>query len=333
MRLRLATNYGADDKFNIINDTIKVCHPFFDEVVVYSSAPIELANKWKDITLPSNCRVEDIGYYIGYYETSRRLSLKGLNTGDWVLWMDSDERPSMGLLQSLRDKIAEFEDKKIPSAGVPLYYHVYAEYDGVWKHETTHWVPPASDYKIFVPKTFEEWQKGFPTIHDCFFAVRLTRVQPGITMYSNFGGHTIPFHSPRKDDYIGHHVTHIKSRSAFNLSLFLSTYTTMFINYGHVPDISYIVRSQEFRLLNEFKKLTHIYTGNDLVVKLRLEKNAFVKALLKQTLTQDCFKNSQNIGYREYYKFGMSDMDLEYPEEKYHVKCGCECCEYGDVQL
>jgi hypothetical protein len=333
MKLRLATNYGADDKFNILQDTLAVSHPFFDEVVIFNTAPEVLANKWKDMTLPPNCRIEDVGYYMGYYETARRLSFKGLNTGDWVMWLDSDERPSMELLQNIRGTASDLEARGLTAAGFPLYYHIYEKYDGVWQHEKVHWVPPISEYKTYIPKTFADWEKGFPVHHDCFFAIRLSRMQPNITMLSNFGGHTIPIHTIRKDEYIGHYITHIKTRLAISLSMFLSTYTNIFINHGNIPDLEYIVKSQEYRLMNEFKNWTHIYTGNDLVVKIKVEKSAFARAMLKETLSHECFKNSRIPAYREYYTLGQLSLDLEYPEDKYHVKCGCECCKYGDIQL
>ena len=110
MKKVLSILYGIDDRYEMVKRTILVCEPYFDKIHIVNSGVIEFEDKLKSIS--NKIEIRTIENYHGDKEFCWRAHFYGLDQGDWVLWLDSDERPTQDLLDDIDNIIKECESSK-----------------------------------------------------------------------------------------------------------------------------------------------------------------------------------------------------------------------------
>lgn len=93
-----------------------------------------------------------------------------------------------------------------------------------------------------------------------------------------------------------------------------------------------------FKSLKEFQRQTLVFTSNDVVKKLKIDKDMEFRAKLKELFlsfpseSETLHMNHKDmmVTFKHMHEFAEKwDLDINSP----HFPCGRECCKYGDVQL
>lgn len=70
MKKHLRILYGADDRFELVKETIGVCLGYFDTIRISNSGPRSLSEKLRKSLHPSVV-VEDLNHFLGDLDSAR----------------------------------------------------------------------------------------------------------------------------------------------------------------------------------------------------------------------------------------------------------------------
>lgn len=253
MNKNLSILVGSDNRYPIVNHTLRVSHSFFDKIIIIYNTLDEYIDNY-DFNLYKNVYVYKIKKYFGELESCRRAMLYHSPKNEWLFWLDSDESLSSELLNNI-NFILEKADSIGPCVGyIPYVEHLY---DNI--NETNSYRNNPINLDV-IPKNESELSSK-----PWFSAPRLIK---NLDMYitSNFGGHeTIMYkkNEYNKMYYIPQYIIHHKSTDAIAQSCFYHLFTTPWqhVNY---KEWDQILRSEEYILLREFQLKWKVYTSNDI---------------------------------------------------------------------
>lgn len=338
MKKHLTILYGSDRKTNIVTNTVYVCSDYFDKITIINTAipqfKSELESNLLSLNLGDKLHIEDIGYHIQETDAPRRVALQNMEVGDWLMWLDADERPTQHILNCLDELIEKFNESGINNCRFPVMDHLSDKNHQNGKLFLNRFQDKEYTYdemQLKNPQTRKEWESvGAP-----FLMSRLYRKDAGVCVESNFGGHSWIHNKLRGNwEYCPHYINHYKSHQQSVLSCVLHTYFNMQANTSVLEHANELLKSEEFLKLREFQKRTGVILSDDLIRKLYIEKDECFKQELKLLLDTDIYKNSV-IGpgdYKHYYKWAHDfDLSLDIPEET--LICGRPCCKYKKIQL
>jgi len=333
MNFHLRILYGADDRYQIVRQTLDVSKDYFKTIRVVNSGPDELKNRFHD--LPDNTTVETLNYFFGDLESARNSMLYDVPVGDYVLWLDADERPSQLLLENLQEIGEEAERRKIWGVRFPGCNHEWNP-DGTHRHGTWDF----NNENAF-PKTAEDYGMKLHLAehgkgpHPLGTVGRMVKkVNSLISANTNFGGHgNILNWKNNHDMFVTRYpIMHFKH----DIMIYQSSVTCTYVNpclhapikNGYKP----YAESAEFKKLREFQVRTGAKTQNDLCRRLHLYPDPRFKMELKELFMCDEFKNStlyENFFNRYHIWAGKYDCCWRTPA----TYCGNNCCRYKNIQL
>lgn len=320
MKKHLRLLYGADDRFQFVSETVKFCHEYFDTVRILNTGLKEFGDNFKN--LPSNTTIENSTIFFGDLETTRWNFIKDVDINDWVLFLDADERPSEILLHNLDYIINDCEKNNYLKCRFP------------WLEHKTEQPNVAKYYSEMLKNSFPvnriEW--ATPKANGMYARDVLIKKLFETHPVTNFGGHggysNTALYTVEYDNYFCFPINHYKSEVAIKQSLVLSTWFLSFININTNKQKEFIKTNPCFHKIVKFRKDNNVILQNDLVRRLKIDKDIELKNKLKNLLLEDDFKNAIDW-YKVYYEWSHEfDCSLETP----YNFCGLECCKYNNIQ-
>ena len=323
MKKHLRILYGCDDRFDIVINTAKVCEKHFDSIVIINSGPKEFYERLKN-NVSSNIEVKQLEKFLEI-ESCRRAMIEDVPANEWVLWLDADERPSPELLNNLDDvlKLADEDNYNI----IRLIWCEHTE--GIR-------IPVYTP----LPKTHEEFINKFSGHY--FMPLRLVKKQEGISVASNFGAHELFVLNNEKVMYSPNIVYHMKSHIQYYQSVVFSGFLNPFahVNCSNLEVLRECLNHPNYIELRNFQKKHKIFTSNDFVQKVKIEKDEeFIKEI---KLLFSSFKDidisgglgTQHNNVNVTFKY-MKDFSEKYGlnVESPHYPCNENCCNYDGIQL
>jgi len=307
-RKHLRILYGCDDRFQLTVDTVKVCLPYFDTVRVINSGPSEFYQKLRD-ALPLSAEIEQLNWFLEI-ESARRAMAWSVPWDEWFVWLDADHRPSQAFLENLDDRI-ELAEKN----GNDHIRPVCAEHlNGVY-------YPPS-----FIPKDWDElMSKG----QGMYCPRNIIKKKRGIRVTSNFGAHEEFDNEVRSETYMPFILHHMKSLIQRPQGVALAGYTNplVHLDISTAEKMATIMSHPDYLALKAFQRKHKVITSNELIRKLRIEKDETFKKEMKEM----CRGFSDDYYTFSHLKKMAVEFDLDF--ESPHFVCGKECCKFGNVQL
>ncbi len=318
MKKHLRILYGCDDRYELVTNTVKVCKPYFDSIRILNSGPHEFRERLQKAV--GDVEVTQLKQFFEI-ESCRRAQVKDVPWNDWVMWLDADETPSPTLLASI-DKDVDYAE----SHNIDLIRYYWSELT-----EGVHY-PPA-----IVPATDAEYKANGDTV---FAAQRFIKKRPGWKLQSSFGAHELFQNVDSRWMYAPSPMHHHKSYIQYYQSVTFSGFMNPTSHYDARKPLSDVLNTPEYKALKAFQKKWGTYTSNDLVRKLKIEKNEQYKDELKALfLSFPAEDDRRGLGTKHAdvcvtFKFMHTfaekyDLNVESP----YYPCGKPCCKYGDIQL
>lgn len=334
MKIHLRILYGADDRYQIARNTIDVCDGYFETMKLVNTGPCELSKRWK--WLPKNTVFENFPFFFGDLESARNALLYDVDVGDYVLWLDADERPTQHLLDNL-DRIAWELDKSGAYSGrFPGWNHLWAD-DGSrlteeWRYEVSQRFPvDAEDYghKHVAHMKGENSICPVPTI-----GRMVKKLSPWCSAGTNFGGHGNIINGKNNITMhiVMYPICHLKHDIMVYQSAVTCTYVNPCLNAPVKDGYKPYINSAEYKKLRDFQNMTGVKTQNDLCNKLHLSIDSQFKQEFKQLLLCNEFRNSTLYdNFFRLYHVWPERYDLSWATPP--IFCGKECCRYKNIQL
>ena len=318
MKKHLRILYGCDDRFELTTRTVQVCRPYFDSIRILNSGPSEFRDRLQKAV--GSIEVTQFKQFFEI-ESCRRSQIKDVPWNEWVMWLDADETPSPLLLAHL-DETVDYCEKN--SYDLVRYY---------WSELTEGVHCPPSN----IPKNDEEFRAGVGPV---FAANRFIKRKEGIELQSGFGAHELFRNVNEKQTYMPYAVHHHKSWIQYYQSVTFSGFMNPAVHYDCAKPLSDILETPEYKALKTFQKKWKTYTSNDLVRKLKIEKNEQYRMELRDlflSFPKDDKEKSLGLRHTDVcvtFKFmrifaDKYDLNIESP----YYPCGKPCCKYGDIQL
>jgi hypothetical protein len=338
MKKHLRILYGADDRFELVKNTILVSYKYFDTVRIVNSGPKSLSVKLRE-TLPNSVMVEDLNYFFGDLDAARRSMYYDIDDGDWFMWLDSDERPSQILLDNLDNLIYDAESDRSTSCSFYNFHHSYDEesqnlnYDGSFGYPWN-WMNHYFNYKHWFPKNKDEALNNriphWP---------RLCKKTKYTEPHNNFGGHGAIMSTLEYNQYTfsQYPMLHYKHPVMTYQSHVTSTYFNVCVNISYKNCVTHVINSPQFKLIRDFQRKSGVYLNNDLCQRLHIDCDADFKSSLKDLASNPILVDETYFGkYTDstYYKswpIWSTKFDLSWDTPP--IYCGFECCKFNNIQL
>lgn len=334
MKTHLRILYGADDRYQLVRQTIDVCKGYFSSIKLINSGPLELELQFKD--LPTEASVETLNFFFGDLESARNAMLYDIDVGDYIFWLDADERPTQYLLDNLDKIIFELEKTKVYSGRFPGWNHQWND-DGVqmceeWTYNNPWRFPKdADDYGI---KHLANIRGENPIIPIPTIGRMVKKCHSFTSAATNFGGHgNILNHKSNESMYIVMYpIVHLKHDIMVYQSAVTCTYVNPCLNSPIKNGYKPYVNSIEFKKLREFQKRTGVKTQNDLCYKLHLNIDKEFKSDFKKLCACSEFVNSVLYdNFFKHYHVWANHYDISWKTPP--TFCGKICCKYKYIQL
>lgn len=323
MKKHLRILYGCDDRFDIAVNTVKVCNKYFDTITILNSGPKEFYEKIKN-NIPINVEVKQLEKFLEI-ESCRRAIIEDVPNNEWVLWLDADERPSPQLLNDFDNmlNLADSGDFNI----IRLIWCEHTEGIRCPVHEP-------------IPKTHEELKNGLNVNY--FMPFRLVKKEECIGVASNFGAHELFVLNEENIMYSPNIVFHMKSHIQYYQSVVFSGFLNPFahVNCSNLELLRDCLNHKNYVDLRKFQKRTGVFTSNDFVRKIKIEKDeSFIKEVKELFFSFNNTDISGGLGM-QHNNIGVTFKFMKDFAEKYnlnvespHYPCNNPCCVYDDVQL
>lgn len=312
MKIHLRILYGCDDRLEYVKDCVEVSKNYFDSISITNSGPKEFYDKLVN-TFGSDLSINHLNSFWDI-ESARRLQLSDVPENDWVLWLDADERPSQDLLDNIRKICEQAEEEK---------YHIISL---VWFHHCEG--KPTSTLKEMIERANKA--------ENVFSPGRLIKKVKEMTLKSNFGAHECFDFCGSKRKYEPYLVIHNKAPIMEYQSIVLSGFLNPIVHgNANFEGLNKLFKSEHYIALKEFQKKHKTFTSNDIVRKLKIERDEIFKSELKELFLsfpswpED--RDSDEIMTFKYMNHFAKNYDLNVDSPYY--KCGYECCRYTDIQL
>lgn len=323
MKKHLRILYGCDDRFEIVINTVKVCEKYFDSITILNSGPKEIYEKLRK-NVSEKIKVTQLEKFLEI-ESCRRAIIDDVPLNEWVLWLDADERPSPELLKDFDNMLTLAEDGN---------YNIIRL---IWCEHTEGVRQPVYTP---IPKTHEEFVNKFSGHY--FMPWRLVKKQEGMSVASNFGAHELFVLDNEKIMYSPNIVYHMKSYIQYYQSVVFSGFLNPFahVNCSNLELLRECLNHKNYIELREFQKRTGVFTSNDFVRKVKIEKDEIFIKQLKELFSS--FKDSDISGGlgKQHNNVDVTFKHMKDFAEKYnlnvdspHYPCNNECCIYDGIQL
>ena len=186
-----------------------------------------------------------------------------------------------------------------------------------------------------IPRTMEE----FCAWNSVFSPSRYIKKMRGIKTSSCFGAHELFQNRNEKWIYIPHPVYHMKSILQYHQSVSFSGFMNPTVHVNCNVPIKDIMNTHEYKALKDFQRKHRVFTSNDIVRKIKVEKDMIFHQELKNLFLSFPGGHSSDLGQYQNdlvttFKFMhifAEQFDLEVNSPYY--PCGKECCNYGEIQL
>lgn len=319
MKIHLRILYGCDDRLEYVKDCVEVCKDYFDSIGITNSGPKEFYDKLSN-TFDSNISINHLNNFLDI-ESARRLQLSDVPENDWVLWLDADERPSQDLLDNIRNMCEKADSEKCHIINLVWFEHC----------EGT----PTPPLKDMIEKA-EKAEKSWPNQEYVFSPSRLIKKVKEMTLKSNFGAHECFDFVGSKRKYEPYFVIHNKAHIMYYQSIVFSGFLNPIVHANaNFEGLNKLFKSKHYIALKEFQKKHKTFTSNDIVRKLKIEKDETFKAELKELfLSFPSWPEDRDLDEIITFKFMNHfaknyDLNVDSP----YYKCGHECCKYKNTQL
>ena len=317
MKKHLRILYGCDDRYELTINTIKVCRSYFDSIGVLNAGLLEFKDRLQqgigpDVTVTQFKQFFEI-------ESARRSQIRDIPWDDWVMWLDADETPSPSLLENLDRITTHCEENNYDL--VKFYWSEHT--DGI--HH-----PPSR-----IPQNMEE----FCSWNSVFAPNRYIKKKRGIKASSCFGAHELFQNVGERWVYQPYAVHHHKSFLQYHQSVTFSGFMNPTVHVNCNIALKDIIDTPEYKALKAFQRKYQVFTSNDLVRKIKVERDMVFRQELMDLFLSFPDGASSDLGkYRDdvvtTFKFmhifaEKHNLDVNSP----HFPCGKQCCKYGDIQL
>ena len=316
MKKHLRILYGCDDRFELTINTINVSKQYFDTCGIINVGPVEFKDKLQQ-AVGIDVKVDQF-YQFFELESARRAQLRDIPFDDWVMWIDADETPSPSLLRDL-NKTTEFCELNNYDCVRLCYAH---HQDGIYNPTP-------------IPQNNEEFMK----CPGLFVGARYIKKKKNIELMTNFGAHELFRNVDDRWVYMPYFINHMKSHIQYYQSITLSGFMNPYVHVNNNLSIGDLIKTPEYQNLKLFKKKWNVITSNDLVKKLKIEKNIQFKEELRvlfmsfpalYSKESERYNNNVLTAFTYMREFAEKyDLNVESPI----YKCGKECCKYDNIQL
>jgi len=318
MKKHLRILYGCDDRFDIVINTVNVCEKYFDSITILNSGPAEFYEKLTN-AVTGKVVVRQLNKFLEI-ESCRRAMVDDVPENEWVLWLDADERPSPELLNDF-DNVLNLAEKE--NFNVVRF---------IWCEHTEGVMCPIHPN---IPKTHEEFAQNHGGHY--FMPSRLIKKQKNMCVSSNFGSHETFILKNEKQMYNSNIVFHMTSHLQYHQSIVFSGFLNPFshVNCANLQTLRECIDRKKYIMLREFQKKTNVYTSNDFVKKIKIEKDEIfiedVKKLFSSFRDADqSGPSNSDITFNYMLDFCEKyNLDVESP----HYPCNKSCCVYNGIQL
>jgi hypothetical protein len=120
MNLHLRILYGPDNRAEIVKQTIRVCRPHFCTIRLLNTGRHENASQFCE---PPSLQVTNLSFWYNDTENVIRNMWSDVPEDDWMMWLDSDERPSQAFLTGLESIAHESHRDGINQLRFPSVLH------------------------------------------------------------------------------------------------------------------------------------------------------------------------------------------------------------------
>lgn len=281
--LHLAITNGPQHRDFILETTLQICTPYFDSIRIFQNgghAHGFLINKY---TIEKSHTFKDFLY-------CQNVLKEGVNEGDWIFALDSDERPSPALLKML----AEYTSGLHNTVTFPFKHHAFA-----------------NDGKI---------------ISVCgeingFRSARMFRVAPDLEATVAWSAHFGYRHKSPLEYYSPHFINHYKHEFATYLSS-LTFGVSLPDSIGVTPDMP------EFSLLERVKDVFESYFSEQCTPASIYQNYAariFWTSLRHLAVELKSYPRTVNVGIGiDFLSKNTQDLLILHT----HQDCLLDCCNY-----
>lgn len=308
MRIHLRINYGCDRRYHILNHTVMVCQPHFDTIRVVTACSDEDHEEAKQLERHGpNVKVEKFGTpWYGDMEPLFRNLMWDVPEGEWIHFLDSDERPTYDFIQSMQQMIEESESSGVNVIRVPTAGH------------------PPSGVNDFSWLGYRNVYEGKVSYAEPSFFKFNRRNNHFISTYG--GGHSMPHRTDHSEKMYLKPTLHFKNwdnwLQAVPLQGFFSP--TFHANAAQYPVLIKTKEHEDFQKVKEelgcFTSTQFMYEATHKTPKMERFREVFLT-----------FKGSAFHQFEMMYKWADQGMPIHVGEVP--VYCGRPCCKYRDIQL
>lgn len=300
-RIHLCLLTGADNRVGCLRDTVRVSHHYFAAVHLIDTGSTDETESLGQLDFVNYQRLPN---WRDHWPLAYAAALRDIPVNDWLLFLDSDERPSQHLLDNLYRDVLHLEASDCNCAYVPGLMHS----DGRPRERATHldtvlshW--PASDVEFCQNPC---WTK------------RILIKRLASTYVCAQGAHCSYFQFPEKGRYLRRFYNHYKSEREVSASTVLCAWSCLEA-YG-IPH-----SAPEWQRHNELRDATGLKSANDFLSAVR--SNALPDSWLEFWRT---LESSQFPKLIEFWKFAFQFGFSTVVAPSY---CGNICCRYSGEQL
>ena len=327
-KVHLRINYGADDRFNIVRNTLTCSHKYFETIRLVNLGPDDNSDKFAGLTTKfSNLTISNYGRYYHMCETEDlfRSHYSDIPDGDWAIWLDSDWRLPDYFLKNMHKEIDICESEGFTH----IFSYQLAHHLGD-SHIANEYCAKSSGYtqhdldQSFLRMREDPGRYGWPL---------LQKMDKASEWCDSFlGNHPYIIHMPYKIKRVPEmyhlHFRDYSDKAYCGGSLFLCWWYL-----GHhvfsIEEQLEIQHSWEFDAFEAFKKKHSCFTSTQLHTKIKANDIAFV-----EELKQLCLKFKDSTIYSCKQLFRLADQyNMQFYKAPDEYKCDGVCCQYDGKNI
>lgn len=312
---------GADNRAGLVETTLRLCLPHFHRVHILDTGSTDGTDKLA--TLSPKIRYNRLAGYTGKLHEAYMMVTREVETWDWFLLLDSDERPSQNFLDHLPEIVLESNHRDANCRPFHLYLHLWSEGRMICRHMPS---IPGKQFSQMVDET------GKPKISG-FMLYRFWQKTPGLvaTGWGSHGGFKIegghpyaPLELPME-----YYVLHCKTVSERLMGTFVYSWVWPQSHsiYGDTPQYRELMEVKEKLRLNTFNELTAMIYER----RLPTEVIELMRRWREREPTSEKEKQDLRVP-KEMAVFVLDHYGQGKEIEKYGF-CGERCCLYKEGQL
>lgn len=315
MKINLAILYGVDNKLGLVNNTIKRCYNYFDNIFLINAGGDFTFNLIKDFA-DDKVLIFNVDNLWGDTSSTRRYAAKLCNENDWIFWLDSDECPSQLLLDNLKNLIENCEINQNYHVKFGSSNHLF-DNNGINVDGCNPYQPTFPNYPYNYNNSIENNTFAFNRL------IKVTNIN-SVGVSCSLGGHSV-YSTKTGPVYSNYLINHYKTLRTCYKSAVLHLWSSPIPNHNSYELMNTFFNSDEYGIHMNFIRKYNIKNSIELVPKVY--NNPEFIDIIKQTYFNSLFRDSQ-FHWNHIYKFLEEPYNFNLEDNAHTYECTLGCCNY-----